>query len=276
MRRFAPLARCAPVILRRFVQLAAFLALPLVLLADIGMGDSRDAVLNAHGRPTSVLRREGHEIFLYPKGGRVEFVEGKVVDVKGPLPPAPETPVVPVAPSEPPAAAAAPPATVPAPAAATPALAEKPAVPPAAPRAVAPRPAPVGRDEDEDHGGPSIGVAIATLAVTLLLQFGLTFAALKIAFHYHQMDALWSGILAIASIDVGLQMVMAIVRYFQSGELLLGPAGTGLPGLAMIFTLRKFCLDQRWGRAVATTSAVKIASVLLTLGLLSLTHKFLD
>jgi hypothetical protein len=261
------------VLFRRVFLLAALLAAPLASLADIGMGDSRDTVLNAHGRPTSVLRRADREIFLYPKGARVEFVDGKVVDVKGPLPPAPATPVVPVAEPAP---------ETPRPAAAAPALAEKQAVTPTAPGASqaitpkpSPHPVPIERDYNEDaHAGFTSTVAIITLAVMLIIQFGMTFAALKIAFHYHQMDALWSGILAITSIDVGLQLVMAVVRYFQSGELILGPAGTGLPGIAMLFTLRKFCLDTRWSRVFATTSAVKLASILLNLGLLSLAYKF--
>lgn len=276
-----------PVLLRRLVLLAAFFALPAALLAEIGMGDSRDAVLNAHGRPTSVLRRSGREIFLYPKGGRVEFIEGKVVDVKGPLPPAPATPIVPAAPAEEPAAppAAAPTATS-TPASAPPVVADKPTTAPANAPPVAPTPttaqkttpaAPETLDPDDEEMSTdmSIGVAIVTLAVMLVLQFGLTLAALKIAFHYHQMDALWSGLLIIAGTDVALQMVFAIVGYFQSGELLLGPAGTGLPGFAMIFTMRKFCLDERWSRAVATVGAVKVASILLNFGLLILVDKFL-
>ena len=158
-------------------------------------------------------------------------------------------------------------------------MADKPAAA-VAPRQAAtpkasPRLAPIERDEEESaHGGFSITVASITLAVMLVIQFGMTLAALKLAFHYHQMDALWSGLLAITSVDVGLQLVMAVVRYFQSGELILGPAGTGLPGIAMLFTLRKFCLDTRWSRVFATTSAVKLASILLNLGLLSLAYKF--
>lgn len=280
MPRFAPMAVCGAVKIHRVILLAALLATSVAALAEIGMGDSRDTVLNAHGRPTSVLRRADREIFLYPKGARVEFVDGKVVDVKGPLPPAPAAPIVPVAPPAEPEPSKAPPATAAAPALATPALADKPAAAPALPPAVAPRtpprPTPIERDDEESsHGGFSLTAAIITLAVMLIIQFGMTLAALKLAFHYHQMDALWSGLLAITSVDVGLQLVMAVVRYFHSGELILGPAGTGLPGIAMLFTLRKFCLDTRWSRVFATTSAVKIASILLNLGLLSLAYKFL-
>jgi len=224
-----------------------------------------------------VLRRGDHEIFLYPKGARVEFVDGKVVDVKGSLPPAPAAPVAPATPAE--VAATAPSAApVAAPANPTPApppRVDKPAITPPPAPAVASPPEPIYPDDEDARMGLTIGIAIITLIVMLVLQFGLTFAALKIAFHYHQMDALWSGILAITGIDVALQTVMAVVHYFQSGELLLGPAGTGLPGFAMIFTIRKFCLDQRWQRAVATTGAVKVASILLTLGLLALVHRFL-
>src|SRR5688572_29072854 len=54
---------------------------------EIGIGDAGDDVLRQLGKPTSIARRGDHEIFLYPKGGRIEFVNGKVADVKGPLPP---------------------------------------------------------------------------------------------------------------------------------------------------------------------------------------------
>ena len=63
--------------------------------ADIGVGDTRDEVLRQFGKPSSNAHRGDHEILLYPKGGRVELVGGKVVDVKGLFPTAPaasETP----------------------------------------------------------------------------------------------------------------------------------------------------------------------------------------
>src|SRR5687767_8398611 len=66
--------------------------------AEIGIGDARDEVIRQLGKPTSIARRGAHEIFLYPKGGRVEIIDGKVTDVKGPLPVVVSSPAVTAAP----------------------------------------------------------------------------------------------------------------------------------------------------------------------------------
>lgn len=57
--------------------------------ADVNIGESREEVVAKLAKPTAVANRGGREIFLFANGGRVEFTDGKVSDVKGPLPDAP-------------------------------------------------------------------------------------------------------------------------------------------------------------------------------------------
>lgn len=247
--------------------------------ADIVIGSKRADVIAELGKPSSSARRGAREILQYPKGVRIELEAEMVADIKGYTPPGTPTPTTAKpTPAPPPAPAPAPAAksavATPAPAPATvPAKAPVPAVKTSEiPKDL--RDAVEEEDEDDKASETSLGVAIGIAAVMLAAQFLLTFAALKIAFHRHQMDALWTGILAITGIDVGLQTLIAVVIYFQDGEVQLGIAGTGLPGLAMIWSIRHFCLDQRWGRAFATTGAVKTASVLLHIGLIMLLAQF--
>lgn len=240
------------------------------LHADILVGSKREEVIAELGKPSSAARRGTHEILSYPKGVRIELEGNEVSDIKGYIPKGVSPNAIVVTPPTPPAAAAKPPSAQPA------------ASAPSRPTVNAAHAA--GSDHDDDreteetdrdgNSDMSLGFAIGVAAVMLGAQFLLTFAALKIAFHYHQMDALWSGILAITGIDVALQTLFAVVLYFHNGEVRLGIAGTGLPGLAMIWSIRHFCLDQRWNRAFATTSAVKIASILLNLALLALLARF--
>jgi hypothetical protein len=260
---------------RRIVLIAlAGLFSVTVTHADIMIGSKRADVIAELGKPSSSASRGAREILQYPKGVRIELEGGTVADIKGYSPPGAPEPTVTAAPSAP--------ATVQktvAPAPSTPT-----ASPATAPISAAPKKAANDRDEDdedekemeedEETSEMSVGVMIGIAAVMLAAQFLLTFAALKIAFHYHQMDALWSGILAITAIDVGLQALIGVFLYFQAGEEHLGIAGTGLPGLVMIWSVRHFCLDQRWSRAFATVGAVKVASILLHLGLIVLIAQF--
>jgi hypothetical protein len=261
------------VALARFTVLAFFAAFFAgSSRADITVGSTRNEVITELGRPSSAARRGSHEVLIYPKGVRIELEADAVVDIKGYVPtgvsPAKATPAAPAAvPSSPPVVAPAK-LNAPPPAITTPPTTSKPSE--SAHKAAAK----IEFEADAEPPEPTLGIAIGVVAVMLFAQFLLTFTALKIAFHYHQMDALWSGILAITGIDVALQTLFAVLLFFHNGEVRLGVAGTGLPGLAMIWSIRHFCLDQRWKRAFATASAVKIAAILLNLGLLGLLAKF--
>jgi hypothetical protein len=264
-----------------FVRLTLLAALAVLsassLSADIMIGSKREEVIAELGKPFSAARRDTHEILSYPKGVRIELEGNEVSDIKGYIPkgvaPGAIVPTPPTPPKPPAATLAKPP---PAQHAVTePAQPSHPSAS-TSPAVASNHAAATAKEEPDRDREPetSLGFAIGVAAVMLVAQFLLTFTALKIAFHYHQMDALWSGIFAITGIDVALQTLFAVVLYFQKGEVRLGIAGTGLPGLAMIWSIRHFCLDQRWNRAFGTASAVKIASILLNLGLLALLARF--
>lgn len=233
--------------------------------ADILVGSKRHEVIAELGKPTSAASRGAREILLYPGGVRIELQNDSVVDLEGYIPtvatkPDPKTPEASAATAI--SSDAASPVTA--------------SAPNDSPRPPGVDPAEIDNLDDDamSDASPDLREAIAVLVGMLLAQFLLTFIALKIAFHYHQMDALWSGIFAITGIDVALQAALATVFYFQSGDLHLGIAGTGLPGIVMVWTIRHFCLDQRWKRALGTTSAVKVAAVLLNIGVFMLLAQF--
>ena len=243
------------------------------LWADVMVGDARDEVIRQHGQPSSVAKRGNREYFGYPKGGRVELTDGKVSDVKGPLP------VVTTAPAPPPAepvAAYTPPAAV------TPAPAPVTATPPpktATPPAPTPKPAPPVYDAaaataalsahiekmDTPWGAAPVETkkrgpldSIPAFVAGLLLRFALTVAALKLAFKYWEMDAFWKGILAIAGIDLGLHAILQLLGGVTSGLTSMKAVENGIPGLVLIHTINRFCFNKRLQNAVATAAAVKV------------------
>ena len=72
--------------LPRLLWLVVSLLITSQVFAEIGVGDSRNEVIRQAGQPTSRAKRGDREILLYPHGGRVELIDGKVAEVKGPLP----------------------------------------------------------------------------------------------------------------------------------------------------------------------------------------------
>jgi hypothetical protein len=253
---------------RVIAALCAFLLAPLAL-ADVGMGDSRADVIRATGNPTSHAQRGDREILMYPHGGRVELVDGKVVDVKGPLPaitPAAPGPEKARAPETAPAMPPPPPVT-----GATAAAPSSKAGPLPATSALAPKTAPGidalgSRIEKMDTAwgdrpyGPKEPDEFSwlKLAVMTVLHFGITLFALKLAFKIEEMDALWTGVLAIAGVDlavyVGLEALGPMTGGMTSGNGIEG----GLGAIVMIFTIQKFCFTKKLPYAIATAVAVKL------------------
>jgi hypothetical protein len=266
-----PFAR-NPFTVRPAVKLRAALALSFLLFfggasaADVGIGDSREAILNQYGKPSSIARRGDHEIFLYPKGGRIEFVNGKVVDVKGPLP----------SPIAPPAASVEP-ATAPPP--------EK--TPAAGGAAAAPQPAPVPPPKTEDDYNPAVAAnelakhvekmdtpwgaapplheathspldALPSFLTGLVLRFAFTVIALKLAFKYWEMDAFWKGIFMIAGIDMAVHAVFELLGPVTGGFSTMPAVENGIAGLVLIYTVHRFCFNKRIQNAVLTAAAVKL------------------
>jgi hypothetical protein len=224
-------------------------------------------VLRQHGKPTSTARRGEHEILVYPKGGRVELVGGKVVDVKGPLPVPATTQSNPVNPLP---DALGPNST-----------AESMTPPPAAPDRRAPHvklappdefnPGAMAQDlgsHVEKMDGPW-GMAppkpqhrtpldsIPAFVTGLLLRFTFTVVALKLAFKYWEMDAFWTGVLLIAGIDMGLHAILELLGTATDGLTTILAVESGVPGLVMIYTVHRFCFNKRIQNAIITAAAVK-------------------
>lgn len=237
-------------------------------LADVGIGDSRESVLNAYGKPTSIARRADHEIFMYPKGGRIELIDGKVADVKGPLP----TPII-SATIEPatPLPSGTPVSELPA-AATKAAVAAKPAQPPPAAPVPAFNPAiaahAVGNKVENMNSAwgslpaprkaPSALDGLAELFTGLLLRFAFTVVALKAAFKYWEMDAFWKGIFAIATIDFAVHAALKFLGPVTNGVTTMASVENGVTGVVLIFTIKHFCFNKRLQNAVVTAAAVKL------------------
>ncbi len=100
------------------------------------------------------------------------------------------------------------------------------------------------------------------LLVDLALHFGITVLALKIAFKFWEMDAFWSGVLAIAGIDLGVFSALELLGPATSGLSTMGGVQSGIGALVMIFTIQKFCFNKRIQNAVITAMCVKLVVTL--------------
>jgi uncharacterized protein YwbE len=258
--------------LPRFGWLLLLLFFAASARADIGIGDTREVVIQQLGQPTAKARRGEREILMYPHGGRVELVDGKVADVKGPLP----------APIAPPAAdgsatsndsnsgTATPETTTPAaaPKAAASQATKSSSMPAVAP---APRVTPttdaIGRQIEKMDTAwgqrPNLpqrepGINWPKLLVSIVLHFAATLFALRIAFKFWEMDALWKGTLAIAGIDLAVYTILELLGPVTSGLSTMSAVESGIGALVMVFTIQKFCFNKRLQNAVITAMAVKL------------------
>jgi hypothetical protein len=230
---------------------------PAILAVEIG--DSREAVLKELGYPLSTASRGGREILLYPKGGRVELADGKVADIRGPLPigtavakptPAPATP-------------SQPPATVPRKTTSRP---DSPA--PATVPSTKREPASPASDSLPPPKSAPIAYNVPALGVGLLLRFGLTILGLKIAFKFWATRVRWKGVLLVASIDIVLHVIFELLGPFTDGVTTLDAFENGIPGFVMVYTVNRFCFNKRLQNAVVTAIAVKISVTLVYLFLI--------
>lgn len=258
------------------MTLRATLALGTALLsalpcgAAIGIGDSRDEVMRQLGKPTSIARRGEHEIFLYPKGGRIELVGGKVSDVKGPLPtsatagsadaPAPRTPSASEGPQTKSSGAHQPRSQEDAPPLENdynPAIAANELAKHVEKMDTAWGASPPGSDVHSPLE------AWPEFLTGLLLRFTFTIVALKLAFKYWEMDAFWMGVLLIAGVDLILHAIFELLGPASGGFTTLLAVENGVPGLVMIFTIHRFCFNKRIQHAVLTAAAVKVVATML-------------
>jgi hypothetical protein len=263
----APLALFAAILLTRLFS------------AEIGIGDNREDVLIQLGKPTSIARRGDREIFLYPKGGRVEFVGGKVENVKGPLPAAALVPATPTPTAPTKQSRGAVPPNVSAPPQAVAKGEQSPTKIDAAPVTSAANdynPAVAANElakhvEKMDTAWGQSPVrekphssldSVPSFLTGLLLRFVFTIAALKLAFKYWEMDAFWIGIFTIAGIDLALHATFELLGPATGGFTTLAVVENGVPGLALIYTINRFCFNKRIQNAVVTAAAVKLVVTL--------------
>jgi hypothetical protein len=263
--------------LRHLVKFRVALALCASLVAaafshaEIGIGDTREEVLRQLGKPTSIARRGDHEILLYPKGGRVEILAGKVADVKGPLPGAVVSPAQPTVPVQQPAA---PSAISDTPLGAlqrtiAPAKAES---PPQLPQSDGFNPGAMAQElgaqiEKMETGwgaAPPIPAnhspldSLPLFITGLLIRFTFTVFALKLAFKYWEMDAFWSGVFIISGIDLVLHAILELLGPASGGLTTLVAVENGIAGLVMVLTIHRFCFNKRIQNALFTAMAVKV------------------
>lgn len=237
--------------------------------ADVGVGDDRDAVLQQLGAPSARAQRGNREIFMYPHGGRIELIDGKVTQVQGPLPVAasPSSPAPVASPTE---------TTNTAPTASTakagqPPTTKTPNAKPAADELEGTNPAiaseSLGRQVEKMDTAwgqkPTLptrptGIEWPKLLVEIALHFGITLLGLRIAFKVEEMDALWSGVLAIAGIDVALYTLLEVLGPVTSGISSMGAVESGVGALVMVYTIQKFCFNKRLQNAVVTAMSVKL------------------
>lgn len=254
--------------LRRVLALLASLCWLALAQAEVAIGDSKDVVLQQTGAPSSRASRGSREFFIYPNGGRVEFEAGRVVDIRGPLPSAAPTPAPTPAPA--PATPEPVPITPPAPTAAAPITASKAAQPNGSPTTQAVDDSALGsltrsvEKMDTAWGErPSVPVVQSTISwgrllVSVLLHFGVTLLALRIAFKIEKMDSFWAGTFAIVGIDAAVYAVLEVLGPYTAGVTSGRALESAVGALVMVGTIRKFCFSKRLEYAVATAMSVKL------------------
>ncbi|MEO7414597.1 MAG: hypothetical protein ABIZ81_14705 [Opitutaceae bacterium] len=232
--------------------------------ADIVNGSQRAEIIAELGKPTSTARLGGREILQY-KGARFELVNDAVVDIKGYVP------------------APAPVGALPKP---TPAVIEGPKVEEAEPLDAQLSALSAGTEVNPAIAANALGDEVAKMntawgtlppvpekpaagwletAVIVLLHFGFTILALSIAFKYWEMDALWTGTLAIAAIDVVLYGLLIVLGPSTGGFTSMSGVQTSVPGVVMIFTVRHFCFNKNLQNALLTTAVVKLVVMICNL-----------
>ncbi len=202
------------------------------------------------------------------------MIDGKVVDVKGPLPTKAATPETAAAPpppaSAPPVAATTvapapsktsptnPPTNKAGPAAAL--TAEQLNNPAVAANALGNTIEKMDTAWGERPKMPTVEDRInwPRLAVSIFLHFLVTLLALKLAFKIEEMDALWSGVLAIVGIDVGVYAMLEILGPLTHGLSSMATLESSVGALVMIFTIQQFCFTKKLQYAIATAAGVKL------------------
>lgn len=257
-------------------------------LSAVSLGATKAQVIEELGKPLSQASGGGREILSYPKGVRLVLVDGRVESAKGILLTGEEaeTAEVKTEPKKSPAASVAKEPHVTEEPAETPETAEpEPPAPPPSPAHNNPNSknstlAPAGKVPnakpahsfdpsayaEREHETKSNPVqSWLRLALVLGFHFVATAIALKLAFKFWNMDSLFSGLLAIAGIDLAVHVGLEVLGPFVYNLSTMPVVENGIAGFVLIFTIRHFCFNKNIADAIQTASVVKIAVTLLKL-----------
>lgn len=252
---------------------------PSSLLA-VSLGATKAQVIEELGKPLSQASGGGREILSYPKGVRLTLIEGRVESAKGILLTGEET--------EAPATKTAPKIAAPAPVAeestetadTEPSTTATPQLKSPAPKnptnqspgaqsipAKPPHTFDPAAYAEQEREPPKSTPALPVVGVVLLLGFHFiaTLLALKLAFKFWNMDALFTGLLAIGGIDLGVHVVLELLGPVTYNLSKMPAVENGLAGFVLIFTIRHFCFNKNIADAIQTAAVVKIAVMLLKL-----------
>ena len=257
------------------MRFGKWILLMLLLAARAGAvyyGESKAELIAELGRPTSVLMRGDREILIYPGGGRIELVGGKVELVKGievregPLP---------VMPVPDPAAEAAQKAAEEK-AAAEKLAAEKAANPPAPdPEAVFQAQAAAARAQmektleqlDNPPPAPDLLVETAFNLVAFLVGLGvkalMMLAALKLTCKYWDVQVSWPGLLIAALADTGARAVVLLLfeQVLQMPSAFFADEAIG--AIVLLLVLKRVSYNQSTQQAVMVTMTSKVFSIVV-------------
>ena len=256
--------------MRRWLPAVIF-GLLAVTCSAVYYGETREEVLKELGKPSSILMRGGREVFLYPKGARIEFEAGKVAVVQGlevtegPV----AEPAQTEAPTAEPAAGAAPAspetkAETPEPKAERDAgeqaekelEAERTKQQAEFEKAIAQLENPQMRTEPAHSAWAELLVGLAVKALMMLV-------ALKFTTKYWDFNIEWTGLAIAAGADTGVRAVMGVIGEIVMKLPSLFYADEAVAALVLVAVLRKVSHNKSLARAVTITMTVKVFSTVV-------------
>lgn len=225
--------------------------------AGIREGMTRDEVEAELGRPTAVLKKGDRLVLTYPKQGRVELMDGRVVEMafvpvaEGGAVPEPEPKQLPktkaVEETKPASGAAAKPSS----------SSAKPASKPSAVQ-------PAFQSEPEEHGS-SHGShhTMLVLLVGGVIRILITMVVLKLSFKWADVHADWSQMIAPAVIDALVRAGISIVAMIAFKTDSLFYVDEAIAYFALLVALMKTTHACTLPRAIAVAAGAKLMSVVV-------------
>lgn len=244
----------------RFGRMLALMLFVWGKISAVHYGESREDLLRELGRPTSALMKGDREILLYPNGGRIELLAGKVVFVKGIE--VTDGPVaVTVAPNEVASSESKP--VEPAPEVKSPeevaadaqSEAERAKFEKALEDLSAPPPA--------ENVFADTAFSLVTFLIGLAVKCLMMVAALKLTCKYWAVEIAWSGLLIAALADTGVRAVILLVTEELMGMPSAFYADEAIGAIVLVLVLKKVSFNQSTAQAVQITMTSKVFSIVV-------------